>query len=85
MLFLLALIFSSFNISIKSITTNPPTSLSLSCLAISDAASIFVLNAVSSISLPLVDLAELTSQLSCASVGSITIEPPEFKDISLKR
>ncbi len=43
----------------------------------------FVLKAVSSISLPLVDLAELTSIAVMASVGSITIEPPELNDISL--
>ena len=67
----------------KSITTNPPTSLNLSCLAISFAASRLVLYAVSSISLPLVDLAELTSTAVIASVGSITIEPPDDKDISL--
>ena len=64
-------------------TTNPPTSLSLNCLAISLAASRFVLYAVSSISLPLVDLAELISIAVIASVGSMTMEPPEFKDISL--
>ena len=69
--------------SIKSITTNPPTSLNLNCLAISFAASRFVLYAVSSISLPFVDLAELTSTAVIASVGSITIDPPEDKDISL--
>ena len=39
----------------------------------------FVFNAVSSISLPLVDLAEFTSMLTNASVESITIFPPEGK------
>ncbi len=34
-------------------------------------------------SLPLVDLAELTSTAVIASVGSITIDPPEGSDISL--
>ena len=67
----------------KSITTRPPTSLSLNCLATSAAASMFVLKAVSSISLPFVDLEELTSIVVIASVGSITMEPPEFNDISL--
>ena len=42
-----------------------------------------VAKAVDSISLPLVDLAELTSIETIASVGSITIDPPEGKDISL--
>ena len=69
--------------SMKSITTRPPTSLSLNCLATSVAASKFVLKAVSSISLPFVDLAELTSIVVMASVGSITMDPPEFNDISL--
>ena len=62
---------------------SPPKSLNLSCLAISFAASMLVAKAVDSISLPLVDLAELTSIETIASVGSITIEPPEGKDISL--
>ena len=69
--------------SIKSITTSPPTSLNFNCLAISTAASKFVLKAVSSISFPFVDLAELTSMAVIASVGSITIEPPELREISL--
>ena len=54
--------------SIKSITTNPPISLNLSCLAISVAASKFVLLAVSSMLEPLVDLAELISIATKASV-----------------
>ena len=62
--------------SMKSMTINPPMSLSLNCFPISVAASRFVLNAVSSISLPLVDLAELISIATKASVWSITIEPP---------
>ena len=64
-------------------TTRPPTSLSLSCLATSFAASMLVLKAVSSISLPFVDLAEFTSIVVIASVGSITMDPPELSDISL--
>ena len=67
----------------KSITINPPTSLNLNCLAISFAASKFVLRAVSSISLPLVDRAELISIVVIASVGSITIDPPDGREISL--
>ena len=63
----------------KSITTKPPISLNLSCVNISIAASMLVVSAVSSISLPLVDLAELTSILTNASVESITILPPEGK------
>ena len=62
---------------------SPPKSLNLSCLAISLAASMFVVKAVDSISLPLVDLAELTSMETIASVGSITIDPPDGRDISL--
>ena len=69
--------------SIKSITTNPPRSLNRNCLAISFAASIFVANAVDSISLPFVERAELTSIDTIASVGSITMEPPDGRDISL--
>ena len=34
-------------------------------------------------SLPFVDLAELTSTAVIASVGSITIEPPDESEISL--
>ncbi len=64
-------------------TTKPPRSLNLSCLAISLAASIFVVKAVDSMSLPLVDRAELTSMETMASVGSITIEPPDGREISL--
>ena len=69
--------------SIKSITTNPPRSLNLNCLATSDAASKFVAKAVSSMSFPLVALDEFTSMVTIASVGSITIDPPDGKLISL--
>ena len=68
--------------SIKSITIKPPRSLNLNCLATSFAASIFVAKAVDSISLPFVDLAELTSIETIASVGSMTIDPPDGSDIS---
>ena len=63
--------------SIKSITMSPPTSRNLSWRPISSAASLFVLNAVSSMSLPLVALAELMSIETIASVISITIDPPD--------
>ena len=52
----------------KSITTNPPISLSLSCFPISTADSRLVFKAVSSISLPPVALAELISIATKASV-----------------
>ena len=45
--------------------------------AISSAASRLVFKAVSSMSLPLVALAELISIDTSASVGSITMAPPE--------
>ena len=70
------------DISIKSITTKPPKSRKRNWRAISSAASRLVLNAVSSISLPLVARAELISIDVNASVGSITIEPPEGKRTS---
>ena len=54
--------------SIKSMTINPPISLSLNCFPISVAASKLVFNAVSSISLPLVALAEFISIATKASV-----------------
>ena len=54
--------------SMKSITKSPPKSLILNCLAISSAASKFVLSAVSSMSLPFVDLAEFISIEISASV-----------------
>ncbi len=43
----------------------------------------FVANAVDSMSLPLVERAEFTSMETIASVGSITIDPPDGKEISL--
>ena len=43
----------------------------------------FVAKAVDSISFPLVERAELTSIETIASVGSITIDPPEGNEISL--
>ncbi len=67
----------------KSITIRPPRSLNLSCRATSLAASMFVANAVDSMSLPLVERAEFTSMETIASVGSITIDPPDGKEISL--
>ena len=66
----------------KSITTSPPKSRRRSCLAISSAASRLVLSAVSSISLPLVARAEFISIEVSASVGSITIEPPDGRRTS---
>ena len=47
--------------SMKSMIISPERSLILICLAISSAASKFVLSAVSSMSLPFVDLAEFIS------------------------
>ena len=64
---------------------SPPKSRNLNCLAISSAASMFVLNAVSSISLPLVARAELISMLTSASVWSMINEPPEGKRTSLEK
>ena len=64
-------------ISIKSITTKPPMSRKRNWRDTSSAASRLVCSAVSSISPPRVALAELTSTETSASVGSITIEPPE--------
>ena len=66
----------------KSITTKPPRSRKRNWRAISSAASKLVLNAVSSISPPRVARAELISIDVSASVGSITIEPPEGKRTS---
>ena len=63
--------------SMKSMTMRPPASRMRNWRAISTAASQLVLNAVSSMSLPLVALAELMSIAVRASVWSITIEPPE--------
>ena len=69
-------------ISIKSMTTKPPKSRKRSCRAISSAASKLVFSAVSSISPPFVARAELISIDVNASVGSITIEPPEGRRTS---
>ena len=69
--------FLNSTMSIKSITTRPPISLIRSCLAISSAASRLVFKAVSSISDPRVDLAEFMSIDTNASVGSITMLPPD--------
>ncbi|CSA42015.1 Uncharacterised protein [Vibrio cholerae] len=66
----------------KSITTRPPRSRRRNWRAISSAASRLVLRAVSSISPPLVARAELMSMEVKASVGSITIEPPEGRRTS---
>ncbi len=63
--------------SIKSITARPPRSLKRIWRAISSAASRFVCSAVSSISEPRVALEELISMEIRASVGSITMEPPD--------
>ena len=82
--------FSTFSlllgssISIKSMTIKPPRSLSFTCLPISEAASKFVLSAVSSISDPFVDFAELISIEVRASPESITREPPERNLTSLE-
>ena len=62
----------------KSITIKPPRSLSFTCLPISAAASKLVFRAVSSISPPLVDLAELISIEVSASPESMTIDAPDF-------
>ena len=64
-------------------TIRPPKSLNLSCLATSLDASMLVAKAVDSISFPFVERAELTSIETIASVGSMTIDPPEGNDISL--
>ena len=66
-------------------TINPPRSLNLTCLPISEAASRLVLSAVSSISEPLVDFAELISIEVNASPESITNEPPERSLTSLEK
>ena len=63
--------------SIKSITTRPPKSLNLNCLATSTAASKLVFKAVLSIFLSDVFFPELTSIATNASVVFITIEPPD--------
>ena len=69
--------------SIKSITTRPPISLSLNCLDISLAASRLVCVAVSSISLPEVAFDEFMSIATRASASSMTIDPPDSSFTSL--
>ena len=69
--------------SMKSITTKPPISLSLNCLDISFAASRLVCVAVSSISLPEVAFDELISIATKASASSITMDPPDSSFTSL--
>ena len=63
--------------SIKSITINPERSLILICLEISSAASKFVLRAVFSILLSLIDWPEFISIDIKASVGLMTMYPPD--------
>ena len=77
------LLFSRFIMSIKSITTRPPISLSLNCLDISLAASRLVCVAVSSISLPEVAFDEFMSIATRASASSMTIDPPDSSFTSL--
>ena len=64
----------------KSTTTRPPRSRIRSCRPISSAASRLVLSAVSSISSPFVERAELMSIAVSASVWSITMLPPDGSD-----
>ena len=75
-------LFSAEFISIKSITTRPPISLSLICLAISFDAFRLVLKAVSSIFEPLVARAELISTAVKASVTSKTMVAPDLSETS---
>jgi hypothetical protein len=63
--------------SMKSTTIRPPRSRSRIWRAISSAASRLVRVAVSSMSLPRVERAELTSTETSASVWSMTIAPPD--------
>ena len=74
--------FRADNMSIKSITTSPPMSRRRNCRAISSAASRLVFRAVSSISPPRVARAELISMEIRASVGSITMDPPDGRRTS---
>ena len=69
----------------KSITISPPTSRSRNWRAISSAASLLVLKAVSSISPPLVARALLMSIETIASVTSITMEPPDGRATSRQK
>ena len=66
----------------KSIIINPDKSLIFICLAISSAASMFVSKAVPSTFLPLIELPELISIDTSASVGLITKYPPDLSLIS---
>ena len=61
----------------KSITIRPERSLILICLDISSAASRFVFKAVFSMFISFIDLPEFISIDTSASVGLITIYPPE--------
>ena len=70
------------NISIKSMMINPDKSLIFICLAISSAASRFVSSAVFSTFFCLIELPELISIETNASVGFITRYPPELNLIS---
>ena len=72
-----SLLFGS-SISIKSITIRPPKSLNFTCLPISAAASRLVFKAVSSMSPPFVDFAELISIEVSASPESITSDAPDL-------
>ena len=63
--------------SMKSIIIKPDKSLILICLDISSAASRFVFRAVLSTFFCFIDLPEFTSIDISASVGLITIYPPE--------
>ena len=68
----------------KSITIKPDKSLNLICRAISSAASRFVLRAVFSIFVCLVDCPELMSIATKASPESMTNEPPDGSFTSLE-
>ena len=68
----------------KSITISPPRSRSFTCFPISEAASKFVFNAVSSISPPFVDFAEFISIDVRASPESITKDAPDLSLTSLE-
>ncbi|MCY1539647.1 hypothetical protein D9M68_752440 [compost metagenome] len=65
------------SMSMKSMTIKPPRSRRRSWRATSSAASELVRSAVSSMSAPRVERAELTSTDTSASVWSMTMAPPE--------
>ena len=69
--------------SIKSIMIKPDKSLILICLEISSAASRLVSNAVLSTFFCFIELPELISIDTKASVGFITKYPPDFNFISV--